>query len=231
MFVLFLVLGLTLSFTVPTIIFKIYSSRYNRVKLEALMEECLGAANITDAITDELLIVAYDYNSQEPRFYSKYYANLDPNIYLVPIGNATGASSAAPTFFTPKLQYNNYDLKELQIDGGVIANNPALYAYHIASTLNDHKKVRVLTIGTGNMHFSNMTASLDKTALFSRKAEFMINIDAFSADWFLRNHYKFVEKEPWNYVRMQTESNIEMDDVRVSALDGLQKDGMDMWER
>lgn len=133
----FLILGLLTSYGIPTLIFKLQSSRYNRQKLESLMEECLGEAYIRDAITDELLIVAYDYNSQEPRFYSKYYSNLDPNIYHVPIGNATGASSAAPTFFTPKLQKNNYHLKELQIDGGVIANNPSLYAYHIASTLND----------------------------------------------------------------------------------------------
>ena len=101
--VAFIWLGLTISYGVPYLIFKLQSARYNRTKLEALMEECLGEAYITDAITDELLIVAYDYNSQEPRFYSKYYAVQDPNIYMVPIGNATGASSAAPTFFTPKL--------------------------------------------------------------------------------------------------------------------------------
>ena len=77
------------------------------------MEECLGEAQITDAITDEMIIVAHDYNSQEPRFFSKYYANLDPYIYQVPIGNATGASSAAPTFFTPKVQENKYAITEL----------------------------------------------------------------------------------------------------------------------
>ena len=76
-----------------------------------------------------------------------------------------------------------------------------------------------------------MTASLDKTALFSRKSEFMMNMDSFSADYFLRNHFKYIEKEPWNYVRLQTESNIGMDDVRKSALDGLEKDGMDMYNK
>lgn len=109
----FIFLGLVISYGIPAIMFKLQSARYNRRKLEMLMEECLGEAYITDAITDEILIVAYDYNSQEPRFYSKFYAQLDPNIYMVPIGNATGASSAAPTFFTPKLQFNNYHLKEL----------------------------------------------------------------------------------------------------------------------
>ena len=91
----------------------------------------------------------------------------------------------------------------------------------MANTLSDNKKVRVLTIGTGNMPFSNMTKNLDKKAFVTRKAEFMINIDAFSADWFLRNHYQYVLNKPEDYVRLQTVAKIEMDDVRVSALDGL----------
>ena len=72
-FLSFILIGLIISYGVPALIFKLQSARYNRHKLELLMEDCLGEANLTDAITDELLIVAYDYNSQEPRFYSKYY--------------------------------------------------------------------------------------------------------------------------------------------------------------
>lgn len=93
------------------------------------MQELLGDAHINDAITDELLVVAYDYNSQQPRFFSKYFSNEDAGIYDVPIGNATGASSAAPTYFDPKVQTNLYGLTEMQIDGGIICNNPAFYAY------------------------------------------------------------------------------------------------------
>ena len=29
---------------------------------------------ITDITTDELVLAAYSYNAEEPRFYSKYYA-------------------------------------------------------------------------------------------------------------------------------------------------------------
>ena len=65
------------------------------------MHDLLGDYNFTGALTQELLVVAYEYNSQEPRFYSKYFTHQDPAIYNVPIGNATGSSSAAPTFFDP----------------------------------------------------------------------------------------------------------------------------------
>jgi patatin-like phospholipase/acyl hydrolase len=77
-------------------------SLYKRDLLEKIMKEYLGEVNIKDALTDELLVVAYDYNSQQPRMFSKYFSQVDPAIYDVPIGDATGASSAAPTFFDPK---------------------------------------------------------------------------------------------------------------------------------
>jgi len=78
------------------------------------------------------------------------------------MSDATGASSAAPTFFTPKIQKNGYGLTEYQIDGGVICNNPALYAYNIATTLRKEKKIRVLSIGTGGPKFTNLTTNLDQ---------------------------------------------------------------------
>mmetsp|Transcript_12911 Transcript_12911/g.20010 ORF Transcript_12911/g.20010 Transcript_12911/m.20010 type:complete len:97 (-) Transcript_12911:341-631(-) len=96
------------------------------------MKNLLGHYNIDEVLTDEILIVAYDYNSQEPRFFSKYFSREDSAIYDVPVGNATGASSAAPTFFDPKQQLNGYGITELQIDGGIICNNPSLYAHQIA---------------------------------------------------------------------------------------------------
>jgi len=113
------------------------------------MHNKLGAFNFAEALTQELLVVAYEYNSQEPRFYSKYFTHQDPGIYDVPIGIATGSSSAAPTFFDPHSVVNGYGLTELQIDGGVICSNPSLYAYTMARDLYGYKKIRMLSIGTG----------------------------------------------------------------------------------
>lgn len=87
-------------------------------------------------MSDEVLIVAYDYNSQEPRFFSKYFAYHDKHIYDVKVGEATGASSAAPTFFDPKSIEDGYGIDELQIDGGIICNNPAFYAYEMAKNFH-----------------------------------------------------------------------------------------------
>lgn len=77
------------------------------------MTELLGSYGFMSILTNELLVVAYEYNSQEPRFYSKYFVHQDPGIYDVPIGNATGSSSAAPTFFNPNQVKNHYGFTEL----------------------------------------------------------------------------------------------------------------------
>ena len=88
---------------IPSLIYKLAHSKYSRESLDNIMKELLGDFDIEEAITDELLVVAYDYNSQQPRFFSKYFAKEDAGIYDVAIGSATGASSAAPTYFDPKV--------------------------------------------------------------------------------------------------------------------------------
>jgi len=97
------VIGILTGIFLPMAFSQLNSSLYKRSNLEKIMDDYLGAYNVEDVLTDEILIVAYDYNSQEPRFYSKYYSDQDKAIYDVPIGNATGASSAAPLYFEPKL--------------------------------------------------------------------------------------------------------------------------------
>jgi patatin-like phospholipase/acyl hydrolase len=45
------------------------------------MEYYLGDSTFDDILTDEVMVVAYDYNSQEPRFYTKWYAKRKQGIY------------------------------------------------------------------------------------------------------------------------------------------------------
>jgi patatin-like phospholipase/acyl hydrolase len=130
-------LGIVLGSTLPQGIKALNSSLYKRYKLEKLMGLYLGDNSFDNLLTDELMVVAYDYNAQEPRFFSKYFDFEDPGVYNVPVGNATGASSAAPLYFEPKRQINGYGLEELQIDGGVICNNPSMYAYQMARLLHN----------------------------------------------------------------------------------------------
>ena len=60
------------------------------------------------------------------------------------LADATESSAAAPIYFDPKVIG---DL--VLIDGGVIANDPALLAYLHATYNLKQKKVRIVSIGTG----------------------------------------------------------------------------------
>ena len=97
------------------------------------MNELIGDRNISSAMFDEVLLVAYEYNSHGPRLYSKHFSEKEPNIYDVKFSLATGGSSAAPIYFDPQKLYDNYGLKQLVIDGGIIGNNPSLFAVILAS--------------------------------------------------------------------------------------------------
>lgn len=195
------------------------------------MYDKLGAAGIMDALTDEILVVAYDYNSQEPRFYSKYYAEIDPNIYNVNLDIATGASSAAPTYFKPKDRVNGYQMQEFQIDGGVICNNPALYSYYMAKALKKKPNVRLLTLGTGLKPFTVKKTSMDKSVYLLARDEFMINIDSFSADYYLHNQFKYIDNYPEGFFRSNIESKFGLDSARIKDLDGMEAQGTEMWNK
>jgi len=69
-----LFIGAVLGLALPGIYQFLTNSLYDRSAIEGLMENLIGKRNISEAMTDELLLVAYEYNSQQPRFYSKYFS-------------------------------------------------------------------------------------------------------------------------------------------------------------
>lgn len=178
-----IIVGMILGVNIPYLINKINHSLYSRKSLDNIMKTLLGDYKIDQALTDELMIVAYEYNSERPRFYSKWFAERNKDIYNVPIGNATGASSAAPTFFDPKVNVNGFNMSELLIDGGVICNNPALYAYQLAYNFHKQRKIRVMSVGTGEKPFSKVDAkTFDIADTLLKMGEFMMNMDTYTAD-------------------------------------------------
>ena len=223
--------GAIFGYFFPFIINMLSNSLYDRTNIEKIMVEFLGDSYFGDALTDELLVVAYDYNSQEPRFFSKYFSVQNAGIYDVLMSDACGASSAAPTYFDPKTYVNSFGLTELQIDGGIICNNPALYAYNIATKLREKQNIRLLSIGTGEKPFSKFESADDftKGTYIKNMGEFMMNMDTYTADWYLQNQFKLLGQED-DYLRMQTNSAIGMDKVDKENIDGLKADGLKLYK-
>jgi patatin-like phospholipase/acyl hydrolase len=148
----FLIVGLAAGYYVPEKIGSLFSAKYDRSGLDTIMTEWFPDY-IENVITDEILITSYEYNFEQPRFYSKYFSEQEPGVYNISVGDATGASSSAPLYFDPKSLEIPYGHNETLIDGGLICNNPSLYAFIIAKYLRGHKNIRVLSLGTGENKF------------------------------------------------------------------------------
>lgn len=72
--------------------------------------------------------------------------NLDPGRYNVPLRTAMAASSSAPIYFDPLPHTNGFNMSETLIDGGLICNNPSLYAYQMAKHLLQKPEIRMLSL-------------------------------------------------------------------------------------
>lgn len=61
---IFLIIGLCAGYWIPNYSYKLANGLYSREGLDTLMNDTYGDKNVEDALTDEILIVAYEYNSQ-----------------------------------------------------------------------------------------------------------------------------------------------------------------------
>ena len=61
-----------------------------------------------------------------------------------------GGSASAPTFFDPHQTENNFGIDEYVVDGAIICNNPAMYAFMMAKYLKRKSPIRLVSLGTGH---------------------------------------------------------------------------------
>jgi len=128
-------------------------AKYAADGVEATLERYFGDARLKDALKP-VVIPSYDIEKQTPVFFKSEKAKGDPS-YDFLARQVARATSAAPTYFPPEkidtadpLQY--YAL----IDGGVIANNPAMCAYAEAikmGCLDNDRGVLMVSLGTGEL--------------------------------------------------------------------------------
>lgn len=99
---------------------------YDVQGLEKLLQDKFGNAMLNETLT-KVIITSYDINKGEAFYFSSRQAiqHKNENFFLRDVARAT---SAAPTFFSPKEIKRENDHLVL-VDGGVFANNPSLLAY------------------------------------------------------------------------------------------------------
>ena len=123
------------------------------------------------------MLVSYNYNSQVPFLYSKWFARANPGSMNVSMPIAVGGTSAAPLYFKPQSTIDKYEMQNLVIDGGIVANNPSFFAYMIATHLHKKDKVRIISLSTGIDHYDPDITEFNGINYLKLLGEFVNTID------------------------------------------------------
>ena len=133
----------------------IMDEKYPEDGLEEALQEYFGNAWLKDLLKP-CLITAYDISRRKGHFFRQHVAVKDPG-YNFRVKDVARATSAAPTYFECPLIHSQTDEKYALVDGGVIANNPALVAYTEGRNIFKMEKgreatakdMKILSLGTG----------------------------------------------------------------------------------
>lgn len=118
------------------------ADKYSSTNIQNLCQRWFGVTPMDNAKVPTL-IMAYDLSDGMPQMIRSHADEASWPIWV-----AARSTSAAPTFFSP-CEYAG----KLLVDGGVVANNPAIFAYFEAKRLYpDCEKFHILSISTGGSH-------------------------------------------------------------------------------
>ncbi len=123
--------------------------RYSHEGLLEVLEDYCGDLELKCALTD-VLLTSYDLNSKKPFFFKSRLAKqlVKENFKMKHVIRAT---TAAPTYFEPLqlLSMADSHISYSLVDGGIVANNPAMCAFAEAVALN-HSNILIVSLGTGD---------------------------------------------------------------------------------
>jgi len=128
---------------------QIFTDKYDSEPLERYLKKTFGNLPLSSAVVP-IMLMTYDVANGRPFPLS----SRDSHEFL--FWEAGRATSAAPTYFKPAYVYDRQEeTMQTLIDGGLIANNPALFAYSEAKKLYPNaKKFHILSISTAISDFS-----------------------------------------------------------------------------
>ncbi|MBV8716760.1 MAG: patatin-like phospholipase family protein [Chloroflexi bacterium] len=130
----------------------VLGAKYPADGIEKTLQRYFGDAHLKDALKP-VVIPSYDIEKQVPIFFKSERAKTSPDSDFL-MRQVARATSAAPTYFPPEKVDTNDPLQYYAlIDGGVIANNPAMCAYAEAIKMGrvDGTGVLIVSLGTGEL--------------------------------------------------------------------------------
>lgn len=129
----------------------LWGAKYDRSDFDDILSQLFEDALFSQALCP-LIIPTYSLLKGQPNLFSSRTA-LQNNTRLL-MKDLAGATSAAPTYFSPKAFTDNQGNHYLEADGGIFANNPETIAAAEAVALCpdlDKNNIHVISIGTGNV--------------------------------------------------------------------------------
>jgi patatin-like phospholipase/acyl hydrolase len=101
--------------------------KYAARGIEDTLHSYFGEARLNQALVD-VFVPAYEIQARDPFFFRSSRARTDPNTFDYPMWAVARATSAAPTYFPPFEATALGGQRWALVDGGVFANNPAIWA-------------------------------------------------------------------------------------------------------
>lgn len=129
----------------------IFAARFDPAPLACLLDEILEGRCFGD-LDRHLVIPAIDLTGARPVIFS----TANPELQSLPLRDAVLASAAAPLYFPPHRIGNN-----LYVDGGMIANGPAIVASREMASVErcPVSDQRIVTIGTTRKPWADLPSS------------------------------------------------------------------------
>jgi patatin-like phospholipase/acyl hydrolase len=128
----------------------LWGPRYNRKHLDRILKELFDNAKLSHTLKPAV-VISFSLDCVLPEMWSTHHARegIKLDYYL---SDVAGATSAAPTYFSPKVLKNIHGEILHEIDGGIWANNPEFTAIRALSFMKHIPKeqdVILISIGTG----------------------------------------------------------------------------------
>ncbi|HLB46058.1 MAG TPA: patatin-like phospholipase family protein, partial [Anaerolineales bacterium] len=191
--------------------------KYPTEGVESVLEEYFGDTMLSEALTN-VMVTSYEIEQRAPFFFKSTKAKLNASDdYLM--RQAARATSAAPSYFEP-VQIRKKTATNTFVDGGVVANNPAMCAYVEARKMfPGTENILVVSLGAGDLTRPLPYAEAKEWGLAQWLAPlFSLVMDGMSdsVDYQMRQLMPSVKDEPRSYYRFQatlTEGSDDIDDA------------------
>ncbi len=217
-------------------LYPLFGSKYTSNEFEKTLKLFFEQLKISDLLKP-CLITSYNTTSRTAVFFNTETAKKDRNRdYLV--WEAVKASCAAPTYFPPATLSNVPEHQNCFIDGGVVANNPALCAIIEALKLTNCESIHdlyLLSVGNIENDTNYYCREVKKWGLIewaSPLFSILLNSNLQTVDYQLKTLFKILNKEE-QYIRLQLNGMRkvpELDDYSEATIDYLMTCGDELIE-